>query len=47
MLTTQLDFITLCVALRLDIFIMGLLLKFLYMVEVLLINGYQILKFGG
>ena len=43
-LTTQLDFVAWGIALALNLFIMGLLLKFLSMVKILLVNGHEVLK---
>ena len=43
-LATQPDFITWDIALRLDLFIMSLFLKFLGVVKILLANGYEVLK---
>ena len=42
--TTQLDFIVKSIALKLDFLIVGLLLHFLCMIEVLLANNHQFLK---
>ena len=47
MLITQPNLVAWGVALSLDIFVVGLLLKFLSMIEVLLISGYQILELEG
>ena len=47
MFATQPDLVAWDIALWLDTFIMGLLLKFLGVVEVLLANDYQLLELGG
>ena len=44
-LAIQSDLVTWGIVLRLDSFIMGLLLKFWGVVEILLINGYKVLEF--
>ena len=46
-LATQPYFVAWGIALWLDTFIMGSLLKLLRMVEVLLVNGHQLLQLGG
>ena len=45
-LATQPDLVTQGIALKLDSFIMGLLLKFLGVIEILLVNGHEVLGFG-
>ena len=46
MLATQSDFVAWSIALELDPLIVGLLLKFLGIVEILLANGYEVLELG-
>ena len=46
MLATQLDLVAQGIVLRLDSFIMGLLLKFLGVMEILLANSHEISEFG-
>ena len=44
MFATQLDLVAQGIALGLDLFIVGLFLKFLGMIELLLANGHEILE---
>ena len=46
MLATQPDFVARGIALKLDFLIVGSLLKFLGVMEILLINGHEISELG-
>ena len=45
-LATQPNLVSQGIALELDLLIMGLLLKFLGLIEILPVNGYDILELG-